>query len=125
VSTRSVAQHRQTAEPAGVEGNEKLTAMTGAILLAGFAVEGFTVLEVRRLLVLHIVVGALLIGPVVLKIASTVYRFARYYSGAAPYVRKGPPAPLLRVLGSCWQSSAQVPARGCSCTRPRSSCGSA
>lgn len=99
MSTRSVAQHRQTAEPAGVEGNEKLTAMTGAILLAGFAVEGFTVLEVRRLLVLHIVVGALLIGPVVLKIASTVYRFARYYSGAAPYVRKGPPAPLLRVLG--------------------------
>jgi hypothetical protein len=99
VSTRSVAQHRQTAEPAGVEGNEKLTAMTGAILLAGFAVEGFTVLEVRRLLVLHIVVGALPIGPVVLKIASTVYRFARYYSGAAPYVRKGPPAPLLRVLG--------------------------
>ena len=99
MSTRSVAQHRQTAEPAGVEGNEKLTAMTGAILLAGFAVEGFTVLEVRRLLVLHIVVGALLIGPVVLKIASTVYRFAHYYSGAAPYVRKGPPAPLLRVLG--------------------------
>jgi hypothetical protein len=36
---------------------------------------------------------------VALKISSTVYRFARYYSGAVPYVRKGPPAPLLRALG--------------------------
>ena len=28
-----------------------------------------------------------------------MYRFARYYAGSAPYVRKGPPAPVLRVLG--------------------------
>jgi hypothetical protein len=41
----------------------------------------------------------LLIGPVALKICSTCYRFARYYTGAAAYVRKGPPAPLLRLLG--------------------------
>lgn len=34
-----------------------------------------------------------------LKIASTGYRFARYYTRAQPYVRKGPPAPVLRVLG--------------------------
>jgi len=99
VTTRSVPAHRQQADPAGVEGNEKLTAMTGAVLLLGFAVEGFTVLEVRRLLVLHILVGALLIGPVLLKIGSTLYRFGRYYTGAIPYVRKGPPAPILRVLG--------------------------
>jgi hypothetical protein len=73
--------------------------MTGALLLLGFAVEGVTVLEVRRLLVLHVLIGALLIGPVLLKIASTGYRFLRYYSGSLPYVRKGPPAPILRVLG--------------------------
>ena len=83
----------------GVEGNEKLTAMTGAILLLGFAVEGFTVLSIHSLIVMHFVVGFLLIGPVVLKIASTVYRFARYYTGSRPYVRKGPPSPVLRVLG--------------------------
>ena len=41
----------------------------------------------------------LLIGPVPLKIGSTCYRFVRYYTGAGPYVRKGPPAPLLRLLG--------------------------
>lgn len=94
------AQHRrQTDTMTGVEGNEKLTAMTGAILLLGFAVEGFTILSIHRLIFMHFVVGFLLIGPVVLKIASTVYRFARYYAGSRPYIRKGPPAPILRVLG--------------------------
>lgn len=98
-TARIAPQHRRDTGAAGAEGNEKLTAMTGAVLLIGFAVEGFTVLEVRRLLVLHFVVGLLLIGPVLLKIASTMYRFARYYTGSPAYVRKGPPAPVLRVLG--------------------------
>jgi hypothetical protein len=96
---RNVARHRQQRGEAGVEGNEKLTAMTGAILLLGFFVEGLTILEVQRLLFVHILVGALLIGPVLLKIASTGYRFVRYYTRAQAYVRKGPPAPVLRVLG--------------------------
>lgn len=96
---RSAARHRADGGDAGIAGNENLTAMTGAILLFGFAIEGFTVLEIHRFLVLHFIVGLLLIGPVLLKIVSTGYRFARYYAGAPPYVRKGPPAPLLRVLG--------------------------
>jgi hypothetical protein len=50
-------------------------------------------------LVVHVLVGALLVGPVLLKVASTGYRFVRHYSGAQPYVRKGPPSPVLRVLG--------------------------
>ncbi len=83
----------------GVEGNAKLTAMTGAILLLGFAVEGFTILSIHSLIVMHFVVGFLLIGPVLLKIASTGYRFARYYGGSKPYIRRGPPAPILRILG--------------------------
>jgi hypothetical protein len=95
---RKPPSHRRDAGPGGVEGNAKLTAMTGAILLVGFAVEGFTILQIHRLLVLHFIVGFLLIGPVLLKIASTGYRFVRYYAGSAPYVRKGPPAPVLRVL---------------------------
>jgi hypothetical protein len=84
---------------AGPEGNERLTAMTGAVLLVLFAAEGFTILSVRQLLTVHFFLGMLLIGPVVLKIASTGYRFVRYYTGTAPYVAKGPPAPLLRLLG--------------------------
>jgi hypothetical protein len=73
--------------------------MTGAILLVGFAIEGVTILQIHRLLYWHFLIGLVLIGPVLLKIASTVYRFARYYTGSAPYVRKGPPSPVLRVLG--------------------------
>jgi hypothetical protein len=41
----------------------------------------------------------LLLGPVALKVASTGYRFVRYYTGSGPYVRKGPPALPMRLLG--------------------------
>jgi hypothetical protein len=100
VSVTARSRHRRQPDTAlGAEGNERLTALTGAVLLAGFAVEGMTVLSVRQLLTLHVFAGMLLIGPVVLKIGSTCYRFTRYYTGAAAYVRKGPPAPLLRLLG--------------------------
>jgi hypothetical protein len=93
-------RHRRQSETAdGAAGNERLTALTGAVLLVGFAAEGVTILALGRLLTLHFFLGMLLIGPVTLKICSTCYRFARYYAGAGPYVRKGPPAPLLRVLG--------------------------
>ena len=73
--------------------------MTGAVLLVLLAVEGFTILRVGRLLTLHFFLGMLLLGPVALKAGSVIYRFARYYTGSAPYRRKGPPAPLLRLLG--------------------------
>lgn len=96
---RAPGSHRRAGGRAGAAGNEKLTAMTGAVLLLGFFIEGVTILELHKLLFLHFVLGALLIGPVLLKICSTMYRFIRYYTGALPYVRKGPPAPVLRVLG--------------------------
>lgn len=81
------------------EGNERLTAMTGAALLLLFAAEGVTILRLHQLLTLHFLLGMLLVGPVVLKIGSTGYRFTRYYTGAPGYRSKGPPAPLLRLLG--------------------------
>jgi hypothetical protein len=83
----------------GAEGNERLTAATGAVLLVLFAAEGVTIVAVRQLLTLHFFIGMLLISPVLLKAGSTIYRFARYYSGVPDYRRKGPPAPLLRLLG--------------------------
>jgi hypothetical protein len=97
---RAVPQHRRDIRPgSGPEGNERLTAMTGAVLLAGFAAEDLTILSIHHLLALHFLLGMLLIGPVALKIGSTLYRFFRYYAGSVPYVRKGPPAPLLRLIG--------------------------
>ena len=83
----------------GATGNERLTAMTGAVLLILLLVEGFTILRLGRLLTLHFFLGMLLLGPVTLKAGSTVYRFGRYYTGHPEYRRKGPPAPLLRLLG--------------------------
>jgi hypothetical protein len=83
----------------GATGNEHLTAMTGAVLLVLFAAEGYTILGIRNQLTLHFFLGMLLLGPVLLKAGSTIYRFFRYYTGSAPYKRKGPPRPLLRVLG--------------------------
>jgi hypothetical protein len=73
--------------------------MTGAVLLILLAAEGFTILRIGRLLTLHFFLGMLLLGPVALKAGSVTYRFFRYYTGSAPYRRKGPPAPLLRLLG--------------------------
>lgn len=98
-------QYRHAARPGrrdttgGAEGNERLTAVTGAVLLVLLAAEGFTILAIHQLLTLHFFVGVLLVGPVVLKTCSTVYRFVRYYSGAPGYRRKGPPALLMRLLG--------------------------
>ncbi len=73
--------------------------MTGAVLLVLFVAECLTLLQFGRLLTLHVFLGMLLIGPVGLKIGSTLWRFTRYYTGAAAYVRRGPPAPLQRVTG--------------------------
>src|SRR5580704_6980742 len=85
--------------PPTAEGNERLTAMTGAVLLILLAIECYTILRIGRLLTLHVFLGMLLLGPVTLKAGSVLYRFARYYTGSEPYRRKGPPAPLLRLIG--------------------------
>ena len=89
----------RAARSGGAEGNERLTVMTGAVLLILLAVECYTILRIGRLLTLHVFLGMLLLGPVALKAGSVLYRFARYYTGSEPYRRKGPPALLLRVLG--------------------------
>jgi hypothetical protein len=93
-----LSDHR-AARSGGVAGNERLTAMTGAVLLILLAAEGFTILQIGRLLTLHFFLGMLLLGPVAVKAGSTLYRFGRYYTGNAAYRRKGPPALLLRMLG--------------------------
>jgi hypothetical protein len=94
-----VATAKDAGRTGGAEGNERLTAWTGAVLFLLLAAEGVTILKVGRLLTPHFFIGMLLLGPVMLKAGSTIYRFCRYYTGSAPYRRKGPPAPLLRVLG--------------------------
>ena len=83
----------------GVEGNARLTGSTAAVLLVLLAAEGVTILRVRALLPPHVFIGMLLVPPVLLKMGSTTWRFARYYVGSPEYRRKGPPPMLLRLLG--------------------------
>ena len=101
VAARPGPAHREPSgsPDAGVESNARLTGATAAVLLVLLAVEGVTVLRVRALLSWHVFIGMLLVPPVLLKIGSTTWRFARYYLGAPAYRRKGPPAALLRLLG--------------------------
>jgi len=82
----------------GTEGNERLTTLTGVVLLVLLAVLGITILRIRPLLNIHMFLGMLLIGPIALKMASTGYRFARYYTAEPRYRRKGPPELALRLL---------------------------
>ncbi len=82
----------------GVAGNGRLTAALGALLLVLLAVEGATIPFIGQLREEHILIGMLLLGPVAAKLASTGYRFARYYLGAPTYVQKGPPQIALRLL---------------------------
>ena len=83
----------------GVEANGRLTAMLGALLLVLLAIEGLTILRITPLLTIHVVIGMVLVPVILLKIGSTTWRFAKYYLGSPAYRRKGPPAPLLRLLG--------------------------
>jgi hypothetical protein len=82
----------------GTDGNERLTGITAVVLIVLLAVEGVTIVTLRPLISVHLFVGLALIPPVGLKMASTGYRFARYYTGNPPYRRKGPPHILLRAI---------------------------
>jgi hypothetical protein len=85
--------------PAGPAGNEHFTALLGAVLFVLLAAEGVTIIALSTLVVPHIVLGFALIGPLLFKMGSTVYRFSRYYAGSAPYRRAGPPATFPRIIG--------------------------
>ena len=80
------------------DGNERLTSSTGLVLLVLLAVETLTTLALRTYLPVHIFLGLLLLPPVALKLASTGWRFARYYTRNEAYRLEGPPRPLLRML---------------------------
>ena len=82
----------------GTRGNELLTSATAVVLTVLLMAEGVTVLWLDGLLTEHMFIGLVLIPPIVLKLASTGYRFVRYYAGAARYRAKGAPPLVLRAL---------------------------
>jgi hypothetical protein len=85
--------------PGGVAGNRNLTALLGALLLAGILGElGTLVLGLQRTLPVHILLGVALIPIVALKLGSTGWRMIRYYTNDPAYRRAGPPRPFLRGI---------------------------
>jgi hypothetical protein len=97
-ATLGGARHRVAARTGGVVGNARLTGAVAVALLVLLVAEGATIPFIGQLLGPHIFIGLLLVPPVALKLASTGYRFARYYTQDEPYVRKGPPPTVLRFV---------------------------
>jgi len=89
---------RAVARAWGPPGNERLTTSVGLALLVLLAVETLTTLSLRSYLPVHIFLGLLLLPPLALKLASTGWRFLRFYTGNRPYRLEGPPKLLLRLL---------------------------
>src|SRR2546423_1265363 len=81
-----------------VDGNERMTALAGAVLLVLILVELVSAAILRTLLSIHVFVGVLLAGPLIVKLGSTGWRFFRYYTGSPAFVRRGPPHLALRVM---------------------------
>lgn len=98
-STRARGGRAKSLTGGGQDGNEQLTTVVGGILIVLLAVLGLTIPDLRQFISVHLFVGFLLIGPVLLKMASTSYRFVRYYAGNAQYLLKGPPELILRLIG--------------------------
>lgn len=97
-STRSAWSRPHRLLGGGTTGNERLTGAVGGVLIVLLAVIGVTILRLGQMLWVHLFVGVLLIGPLLLKLASTGYRFARYYAANPRYKRKGPPPLPLRLI---------------------------
>ena len=87
------------------DGNERLTAAVGVLLLVPVAVEVATVLfGVHTFMSWHVFVGLALIPVIVLKMASTGWRFLRYYTRDRAYVAHGPPRLAMRLLAPLFGS---------------------
>src|SRR5258708_13853753 len=97
-SGQSRTDGRNSDGQSGVVGNERMTALAGAVLLVLILVELVSAAILRTLLSVHVFVGVSLSGPLVVKLGSTGNRFLRYYTGSPAFVRRGPPRLALRVL---------------------------
>ena len=92
------ARGRLATRTGGVAGNARLTGAVAVALLVLLAAEGATIPFIGQLLGPHLFIGLMLVPPVALKLGSVGWRFVRYYTHDEPYVRRGPPPTLLRVL---------------------------
>ncbi|HZT92229.1 MAG TPA: hypothetical protein VFA05_09335 [Gaiellaceae bacterium] len=81
------------------DGNERLTAALGLVLVALTVVELATLLlGLQSTLHLHVFVGLVLLPPITFKLASVGWRFTRYYTRNQAYRLRGAPQLFMRLL---------------------------
>jgi hypothetical protein len=90
-------------------GNERLTAAVGLLVIVPVLVEIATVLlGVHTFMSVHVFIGLALIPAVSLKLLSTGWRFARYYTRNSSYVEHGPPQIVMRLLAPLFVAATLV-----------------
>ena len=109
-----------------VVGNERLTALVSLVLLVLIIVELVTSALLRIWLPAHTIVGVLLVGPLLVKMGSTGWRFLRYYTGDPRIARPARPRSSCAwsASPSCFSRlpcSAPVSSSGCSASTLASS----
>lgn len=97
VHTRSMSRRNDDGQYAVIR-NERITALAGAILLVLLLAEFVSAAILHTLMSLHVFVGVLLIGPLIIKLSSTGWRFLRYYTGSPAFIHRGPPQLVLRIM---------------------------
>jgi hypothetical protein len=91
------------------DGNERLTATVGLVLIVLTLIElGTVVFGLGQFMSVHVFVGLVLIPPVLLKLASTGWRFGRYYMRHELYRLKGAPQIVMRLLAPLLVASTVV-----------------
>jgi hypothetical protein len=91
------------------DGNERLTATVGLLLIVLTLIElGTVVFGLGQFMSVHVFVGLVLIPPVLLKLASTGWRFSRYYMRHELYRLKGAPQIVMRLLAPLLVASTVV-----------------
>jgi hypothetical protein len=90
---------RRTIRRFNPDGNERLTSSTGLVLIVLSLAEIATLLiGLRSTLSWHVAVGLALVPPIALKLASTGWRFVRYYTRNRDYRARGAPQIVMRLL---------------------------
>lgn len=96
-------------EDPGVEGNRRLTALTGVVQLVLLSLAFLSGLVFRDYPWLHYFLGFLVLPPTLLKMGSTGWRFLNYYgTRRGRYRAAGPPEPLPRLLAPLLVASTVV-----------------
>ena len=94
--------------PSAARCRERLTATIGLLLVGLLVVEAATTLSLHDSLAVHLFLGLALLPVISAKLASTGWRFVRYYAHDAAYRLKGPPQLFLRALAPLLVTSTVV-----------------